>query len=50
MSDIFGQELEGDETVEASVLRLVNHAHSAAAQLAQDAVVGDSLADHVRES
>ena len=44
--DFIGKELEGDKTVEAGVLRLVNHAHAAAPQLFDDPVVGDGLADH----
>jgi hypothetical protein len=42
----FGQELQSHETVKGRVLGLVNHTHSAAAQLLDDAVVRDGLADH----
>jgi hypothetical protein len=39
------QEFESDETVQARVFGLVDHAHSAAAQLLDDAVVGDAPAN-----
>ena len=39
------QELQRDEAMEPGVLRFVNHAHSAAAKLLDDAVVGERLAD-----
>ena len=39
------QELEGHEATESSVLRFVDHAHAAAAELLDDAVVGEGLAD-----
>ena len=45
--NVFGQELQGDEAVQPRVLGLVNHAHPAAAQLLDDAVVRDGLADHL---
>ena len=44
--DFVRQELQGDEAMEASVLGLVNHTHPAAAELLDDAVVRDGLADH----
>jgi len=44
-SQIVRQELEGDEATEPCVLRFVDHAHSAAAELRDDAVVGEGLAD-----
>ena len=44
-SQIVRQELEGDEAMEPGVLRLVDHAHAAAAELLDDAVVGEGLAD-----
>jgi hypothetical protein len=40
-----GKELQRDAAAEAQVLRLVNDAHPAAAQLLEDAVVGDDAAD-----
>jgi len=42
---IFGQELGGDETVQSSALSLLDHTHPADAQLLDDAVVRDGLAD-----
>ena len=42
-----GQELQGDKAVQLYVLGLVDHAHAAAAQLLDDAVVRDGLADHL---
>ncbi len=44
--DHLRQELEGHETVQARVLRLINDTHATAAQLPDDAVVRDCLADH----
>jgi hypothetical protein len=40
------QELQSDETVQASVLGLVNYAHTATTELLDDAVVRDGLVDH----
>ena len=40
------QELEGDETMQPRVFSFVDDAHPAAAQLLDDAVVRDGLADH----
>jgi hypothetical protein len=48
--EFFGQKLEGDETAELGVLGPVDHAHAAAAESFDDAVVRDGLADHWRES
>ena len=45
-----GQELQRNETAEVGVLGLVDHTHAAAAELLDDAVVRDGLADHWRES
>src|ERR1035437_7767042 len=45
-SNILRQELEGDEAMQPSVLSLVHHTHPAAAQLLDDAVVRDGLAEH----
>ena len=41
-----GQELQGDEAMEASVFGLVDDAHPAAAELFDDAVMRNGLADH----
>ena len=45
--DFIGQELQSDEAAELDVLSLVDHTHPAAAELLDDAVVRDGLADHV---
>ena len=42
------KELERDKAVQSQVFGLVHHAHAAAAQLVEDAVVGDRLVDHLR--
>ena len=44
--DFVRQKLQGDETVQARVLGLVNHTHAAAAELLDDAVMRDGLVDH----
>ena len=41
------QKLERDETVQSRVLGFIDHAHAAAAQFFQNAVMRDGLADHV---
>ena len=41
-----GQKLQGYETVQRRILSLVHHTHATAAQLLDDAVVRDGLADH----
>jgi len=46
VSDFTRQKLESDKALDPSVLGLVNHSHPAAAQLLDDAVMGNSLADH----
>ena len=47
LCQLFGKELQGHAAAKTLVFRLVNHAHSAAAQLLDDAVMGDCLAEHV---
>ena len=42
---IIRKELQGNETMEAGVLRLVDDTHAPAAKLIQNAVTGDRLAD-----
>jgi hypothetical protein len=42
---LLGQELQGDKTAQVGVFGLVNDAHAAAAELFDDAVVRDGLAD-----
>ena len=44
--NFIGKELESDEAMQSRVLSLVDHPHPAAAQLLNDAVVRDGLADH----
>ena len=46
VGEFVGKELQGDVAAQLEVFRLVHHAHSAAADLAEDAVVRDGLADH----
>ena len=48
--NVVRQEFEGDKTTKLGVLGLVNYAHTAAAELFDDAVVRDGLADHSRQS
>ena len=43
---VFREKLEGHEAVEAGVLGFVNHTHAPAAELLDDAIVRDGLADH----
>src|SRR5579859_4413485 len=43
---IFRKKFERDVAAQASVLGLVNDAHAACAQLGENAVVRDGLADH----
>src|SRR5262245_61894601 len=45
VDNFIGNELQRDKSAEDGVFRLVHHAHSAAAQLFQDAVVRNGLAD-----
>ena len=45
-----GEKLEGDETVQVGVFRLVDDTHPAAAEFLEDAVVRDALADHGAKS
>src|ERR1022692_1689175 len=40
-----GQEFQGNEAAQASIFGFVNHAHSAAPELLDDAIVRDGLAD-----
>ena len=42
---VVGQELEGHKAIELHVLGLVDHTHPAAAQLLDDAVMGEGFAD-----
>ena len=47
---VVGQELQSHKAPEPHILGLVHDAHSAAAELLDDAVVRDGLANHWRES
>jgi hypothetical protein len=49
LGDVLGQELKSDKATERSVLGFTDDTHSAA-ELFDDAVVRDGLADHWRES
>ena len=49
LGDVFREEFQGDEAIEAGVFGLVDDAHAAAAQLFNNAVVRDGLADHYWE-
>jgi hypothetical protein len=46
----FREKFESDEAAKVSVLGLVDHTHSTTAELLQDAVVRDGLANHRRET
>jgi hypothetical protein len=46
VSYFFRQELQSYESAKARVLSLVDNTHAAAAELLDDAVVRDDLADH----
>ena len=43
---VIRQELQSDEAAEFGVLGLVDHTHAAPAELLDDAVMRDGLADH----
>src|SRR5713101_1012562 len=46
--NLLGQELEGDEAMQPRILGLVDNTHTASAQLLDDAVVRNGLADHAQ--
>ena len=48
LGDGVRQEFKGDKAMQAGVLSLIDHTHAPAAQLLDDAVMGDGLADHVK--
>ena len=50
VGNFFRQELDGHKTVQARVLSLVDHSHPAAAQLFDNAIMRNGLANHWRES
>jgi hypothetical protein len=43
---VFGDKLQGHMTAELEIFRLIDHAHTTAPQLAEDAVMGYLLTDH----
>jgi len=50
LGHVIGKELKRNETTQLGVLGFVNYAHTAAAELFDDAIARDGLADHWRES
>ena len=48
LCDAVGQKLQRDEATEVGVLAFVDDAHSAPTEFLQDAVMGNSLTDHLR--
>jgi hypothetical protein len=46
LSQLFWKKLQSDETAQCSVLSLEDHTHPAPAQLLDNAVMGNGLADH----
>src|ERR1700746_2587125 len=44
--DVFRKKFEGDEAAKLDVLRLIDDTHTATAELFDDAVMRDGLADH----
>ena len=46
LGDIIGQKLEGDKTAQLEVFGLVDDAHAPTAELFQNAIVGNRLAEH----
>jgi hypothetical protein len=49
LGNVVGEEFQSDEAPKVGVLGFVNHTHSPAAQLLDDAVMGDGLAYHWAE-
>src|SRR5438445_8870053 len=47
---LLGQEFQGHKPSELHILRLINHTHPAPAELLDDAVMRDVLANHFRET
>jgi hypothetical protein len=50
LGELFRKELEGDKAMQLGVLGLVDHAHAAATEFFEDAIVGDRLASHGRNA
>jgi len=46
MAEMWREKFEGDEAVELQVLGFVDDAHATAAELFNDFIMGDDLADH----
>ena len=46
LCEVFGEKFERDKPAEGWILRLVDNTHAAAAQLFDDSIVRDGLADH----
>ena len=44
LRESIGKELQGDEAVQLHVLGFIDHAHPSAAELFDDAIVGNGLA------
>ena len=49
LRDLVGQELEGDKATQLHILGFIDHSHPTTAQLLDDAVVRNGLADHWAE-
>jgi hypothetical protein len=46
VGNIFGQELQRNEATKLGILGFIDYTHSPAAQLLDNAVMGDGLPDH----
>ncbi len=46
--NVIGQKLKGNKPAKLHVFRLVDNTHPTAAEFVDDAIVGDSLADHAQ--
>ncbi len=46
--DFIGQEFQGNKAMQLHVFGFIDHAHPAAAEFVDDAIVGDGLADHAQ--
>jgi hypothetical protein len=45
--NVIGKKLEGDEAMQPRVFRFIDDTHPTTAELLDDAIVGDGLADHI---
>ena len=50
LGDIVGKKFQRDKTAQLGVISLINYPHAATAELCNDAIVRDSLAEHGRGS